>query len=842
MEPHNRTVNYAIVLSLISAFLLFNHIFDRSGHGLVRTSTAIFEGEKVSQRFFLDPFIHFLNWDLRRDSPETRELRIQWEGFIWLTQPEWIVLRNDADIVLEIEGETLIQGNTDWQYTEKVSTKPAPAGCHRIVIRYNDGFGHSAVSLCHNTRRGIQPIPSINLSPTPISASTFLYRRISWFLWIVGQFLIAASVMLWMRIGIQFYRERYAVENRTVAYPLGIWGLFLFGFLVRLILAIKSDWLVLADESIVGVLGQRIARGGFWPLMYLSQDYGGPFESYLLAPLFLLIGSSRIVLRMLPLLLSALAIPAIAWAVRQCMGKRAALIAAALWAVPPIMPLIHSMMVMVGPIENVFAAALAIGLWGTVTQREKVPVALTVLTGVSLGIALWVNAQILYLLVPLCILLFTPWRRCRSRIFYFTFYISLLAGSIPLLLYNIQHPFATVQALWSGNGQHSLAASFVKDFIHNALPALLGQKVSWRLMETLSVWPFYSTPVVLALIALLYASIAGIRNSFRERTTEQKTEARSLVLMVGTIFFGVFLFSFSSRPEKDPRHVFLLAPVFTMVIAWGISAASRKIPVIAVTLLSLQLFCNAYSIKQSDPRYYFQPIHKIAEGEFLPANLDEVENCLKAHNCNSAYAYYWLGTNLSFSCEEKIPVCSVPNNRQPDQEELALRSAKPAYIYHVNQVEYPVYDAFLQQMGWRREKFLPLLLYFTDTPLAAPKSDWICSSPANDSRVRFACDNVLENAWTPRPGDNSLTITLPSAVPLQCMAIVSSRIFGEETFTVDLGANSEQPLDLKPVMSHVQLTTLTVYHLPSTAVQTLTIHIPETNEAERLQICEIFLY
>lgn len=840
MESNHQIAHCAIVLSLISALLFINHLIDRSGQGLTRTTTSNFEGNKISQRFSLDPCVDFLNWDLRRDSPESRELRVQWEGFLWLERPERLILRSDAAINLEIDGKSFLQKNTDWQFTETATQKPVAAGCHRISIQYIDGFGHSAVSLCRKTGSVVHPISSRNFSPTPIAASTFLYRRISAILWLAGQFLIAASAAFWLWIGVHSPWRRRILQSLSTSYSYCICGLFCFGFLIRLALAIQSGWLILADEAIVGIMGQRIARGGYWPLMYMGQDYGGPLESYFLALIFKVWGSSPIALRMLPLFLSALAIPAIAWAARRCFGKRAALIAAAFWTIPPVMPLIHSMMTMVGPVENVFAAVVAIGFWGTMTKKEKVSPALAALAGFSLGVALWINAQILYVLAPLGLLLTTQWRQRRIGPIYLIFLASFIVGSAPLMAYNIQHPFATLHALTAGGDQKSLLESFIQDFVRQGLPSLLGQKVNWRLSDPLSIWPGYYTPAILAAGVYLFAFVQSLRNGFSKKTPEQKAEALSLFLLVGAITLGVMLFSASGRIDKDPRHLFLLAPVSMILLAWGISALSRKSLFAALSLLALQLICNVQGIWQADPRYYFQPIHKIAEGEYLPADLREAARLINTHKTDGVYADYWLGSNLSFVCEEKIPVCSIPTNRQPDQALFALGGVKPAYVYHANQASYPIYNALLQRLGWRRETALPLILYFAESPLAAPKSKWKVVSPLNDGKTRFAADNILENAWTPNPGDNSLRIDLPSAALIQQVAVIFSGTTNGGDFSLTIDENQNPSGGIKPADALTQFLTLLLFDLPSQPLQTFTLHLPEQGESDPLKIHEIY--
>ncbi|MCP4712551.1 MAG: hypothetical protein GY869_28330, partial [Planctomycetes bacterium] len=183
--------------------------------------------------------------------------------------------------------------------------------------------------------------------------------------------LVIFAIILWLRITAQYMRlKQFDLSSSSLFICIAL--LTVIGFILRLILVSRAGWGMLADEAIVGIMGQRISAGGYFPLIYLGQFYGGPLEAYLMAPLFLIFGASRFVLRMTPLLLSTLAIPLFGWTGNRCFGKTAGLTAAALWAIPPVMPLVYSIMVMVGPVENVLIIVLVIGLWGAPSVRRNI--------------------------------------------------------------------------------------------------------------------------------------------------------------------------------------------------------------------------------------------------------------------------------------------------------------------------------------------------------------------------------------------------------------------------------------------------------------------------------------
>ena len=208
------------------------------------------------------------------------------------------------------------------------------------------------------------------------------------------------------------------------------------GALVRIVLLRAPE--IWYDEATTGLMGLAVLRGDF-PLYFYGQPFMGALDAYLAAPLYLTLGVSVRVLKVLPLVLvlvwMALTVR-LAW---EGFGRRAATFTAALLALPPDFLLSWSvearthyqMSVVLGTL------ALLLALRISASPRRGVLAGFGVLGGV-LGLAFWTNFLSLVFWPPVALLLF---RRGRRRL------IPGLAiatggftlGSLPHWVYGLQH-------------------------------------------------------------------------------------------------------------------------------------------------------------------------------------------------------------------------------------------------------------------------------------------------------------------------------------------------------------------------------------------------------------------
>ena len=208
------------------------------------------------------------------------------------------------------------------------------------------------------------------------------------------------------------------------------------GALVRIVLLRAPE--VWFDEATTGLMGLAVLRGDF-PLYFFGQPFMGALDAYLAAPLYLTLGVSVRVLKVLPLVLvlvwMALTVR-LAW---EGFGRRAATFTAALLALPPDFLLSWSvearthyqMSVVLGTL------ALLLALRISASPRRGVLAGFGVLGGV-LGLAFWTNFLSLVFWPPVALLLFRRGlRRLIPGLAIATGGFTL--GSLPHWVYGLQH-------------------------------------------------------------------------------------------------------------------------------------------------------------------------------------------------------------------------------------------------------------------------------------------------------------------------------------------------------------------------------------------------------------------
>ena len=105
--------------------------------------------------------------------------------------------------------------------------------------------------------------------------------------------------------------------------------------------------------------------------------------------------------------------------------------------------------------------------------------------------------------------------------------------------------------------------------------------------------------------------------------------------------------------------------------------------------------------------------------------------------------------------------------------------------------------------------------------------------------MRYACDGVLETAWIPKPGDDSVEIILPYNTSIQCVGIISGPILSGESFSVSVPTKTIQR---KKVVKNMHDQTLTIITLSAVKMKTLKISVPRGDKDSQLRIHEVFLF
>lgn len=379
-----------------------------------------------------------------------------------------------------------------------------------------------------------------------------------------------------------------------------------------------------SDEAVVGLMARHAVHGDV-TVFFWGQHYGGSQEVILTAPLFLVAGSSWVALRIVPILLTAVAALLI-WRVgRRTIGERPALVAAGMfWVWPPFN--IHQLTHQTGfyASDVVYCGLLLLLALRIVERPDRVRVGLF---GLVFGLAFWQTAQIAPIAAPL--IAWTIWKQPRCLRHLWAAVVLAVVGALPWIVWNAAHGW---ESLVVHHGLSSYEHS-LRLFVSPLLPMTLGLRA-----------PFSMQPIVpMLLMDLLYASLIALFLYGAYRARRRNTSLLYLLVAAYPFFFAID--RKTSFLTNEPRYVIILTPVIALLVA---QLARRES--LAVALLVLASLTSIVDLHRADTygRETIQPAPS-APRDFSPliSTLDRV-------GVDRVYAEYWIAYRLDFDSRERI--------------------------------------------------------------------------------------------------------------------------------------------------------------------------------------------
>ncbi|WP_052889068.1 hypothetical protein [Thermogemmatispora carboxidivorans] len=241
--------------------------------------------------------------------------------------------------------------------------------------------------------------------------------------------------------------------SRSVLEWLAVALTLLLALTLRFLL-IRSPWPVTnSDEANMGLVALHVAFQGDHPIFFYGLPYMGPVEGYVAAPLFRLFGPSLFTLRLALLPFVAGFLLSSYGLVRLLYGRAFALACLLLFTFGSGDLLFLQLravgeypeMLMFAPLILLLATWLALSFSASSAQRRSASwrrLAVYVLLGMSIGLALWIDFLIgPFVLAALVLLVLFCGRELWGRAG-----LSLLLGTVigaePLLYYNLTAPFS----------------------------------------------------------------------------------------------------------------------------------------------------------------------------------------------------------------------------------------------------------------------------------------------------------------------------------------------------------------------------------------------------------------
>lgn len=435
--------------------------------------------------------------------------------------------------------------------------------------------------------------------------------------------------------------------------------LVLLALVPRLDFLLANNFVVDADEAIVGLMAKHILEGQPIPAFYYGQHYMGSFEAICVAGLFAIFGVSSWGLKIAPLLFSLLFVVLVYQLGLALKDKLLARCMGLVVALPPQMLIIWSSMARGGYAELLCIGTLALTLTVRWLRAEKFSCHLLVCVAALLGFGFWVNNQIIYFALPIgiwvTVTLATDWRLGRNgRVRRLTLCgaISILAfllGGLPFWLYNLQHGFvsfgiakgASLADVWSQ----------LWGFATIALPILVGASRQWQ--QT----PVFSGALALGYSILVFAFLfalilrrAEVLNLFRLQLDRHFPAELMLALFISIV--AIFCLSSFGALVESPRYLLPLYVPYAFLVGNLASELYARVRALAVVPLICVLGIHLSSAYLGGRALPGEPF--VAKGERVAKDHQELMTWLGQKGIKLVRTNYWIGYRLAFETQEQV--------------------------------------------------------------------------------------------------------------------------------------------------------------------------------------------
>lgn len=389
------------------------------------------------------------------------------------------------------------------------------------------------------------------------------------------------------------------------------------------------------DEAAWGTMARHVLDGEL-SAFFWGQNYGGTQETLLTGGVFAVTGPSIGALRIVPLLLFAVA-AVVTWriGIRTVGEPYARLGAGAFW--------IWSVYVLwkstrahgfygSGLVLGLVVLLLALRLAERPSRRDGI------LLGLAFGLGWWAAPQVLVLAFPAVGWL--AWRRLELLRQAWLPAGAAVVGALPWLAANVRHDWYSLRGPPAGGSAfdrlHNLAAS--------TLPSALGLRLPFTLE-----WVGGAVAGAL-LYALLVLAIAATLVRRRHRLGPLVP-----VLLLFPLFYAAAPYAWLIT---EPRYLVFVGPVLALVLV-ACGGTPARAAAIACALGAL----SAVGMAQLDRR---SPPVVLVDGVAMPADVDPLVNALDAHGIQHAYADYWIAWRIVFETGERL--IAVPRGHPGTEE------------------------------------------------------------------------------------------------------------------------------------------------------------------------------
>lgn len=534
--------------------------------------------------------------------------------------------------------------------------------------------------------------------------------------------------------------------------------LVLIALLVRLDILIASNFVIDADEAIVGLMAKHISEGAPIPVFYYGQAYMGSLEAICAALLFLALGISSAALKMAPLLWSLALVVTVYFGTRRFFNVTAARIAALGVTVSSNGFLTWSIMARGGFIEIIVISIwvfFALAWW----NERKGDTFRASVVGLILGLGWWTNNQIVFLALPAALLgLITIFEQRQKSIKpLLSSAVCFFIGSVPFWYYNFINDFPSSKVF--GLAPFSEQKDHLVGLIKYSLPMIFGSRRFWSEED------IFPGATLLAVLLFVLPAVAALVRVLRSRRLSP-LYAALIVFPWAIILFSMSKYGFL---VKAPRYLLPLVPLLYIVLGYEVS--HWRSTLIKWSWLAGMLLLNLSSQYLGGRAIPGQPF--IYGAERAMADHAELIDILKERTITKIRTNYWIGYRLAFETQEQVTfgIIGEPRDLRLPQYAVGVTNETPLLLAPTQVAR--VADALRAQgRSFKIENIKRYTLIYDISKSSCADADSalkevVLSASSNVSMLPNVLDSDLTTRWgsgAPQSPGMFLTTTLKKVV------------------------------------------------------------------------------
>jgi Dolichyl-phosphate-mannose-protein mannosyltransferase len=430
------------------------------------------------------------------------------------------------------------------------------------------------------------------------------------------------------------------------------------GIVLRVVVYRSSLGVLDGDEAVWGLMARHVVDGEL-SAFFWGQGYGGTQEVLATAPLFALFGSSTVVMRLVPVALTAVA-ALLVWRIgRRTIGEPGASAAAVLfWVWPPYLVWKSERAHGFYGSGLVLVALVLLLVLRLAERRSRLDMALL---GLVLGLGWWQTPQIVPIALPAVVWL--TWRRPGVWRDAWLAAAAAFVGALPWLVSNVAHDW------WSfdiSSGQTPYPTR-LRGFFSSTFPMALGLRMPFT-----SEWLLGTALSGLVYGALVVLFLLGWRRA--------RKAATGLLYAVVVVFPFAYALSPSTWLVDEPRYVVVLLPVVVLLVGQALTTVPRAAVAVTVgvalsTLVLWKLTTSPEFVQRAD-------------GLFVPRNFAPLIAELERNGPRRLFAGYWIAYRTDFESRERITAAEATLKTIARRREGRLAPRVPRKSDENRHVEY----------------------------------------------------------------------------------------------------------------------------------------------------------